>query len=88
MKALVTGATGFVGSHVADKLLEKGYEVRCIARKSSNLRWLENKNIEIVTASLDDKSSLEKAVEGVDYVYHIAGLTFARNYEEFLKGNE
>ncbi len=87
MKALVTGATGFVGSHVADKLLEKGYEVRCIARKSSNLRWLENKNIEIVTASLDDKSSLEKAVEGVDYVYHIAGLTFARNYEEFLKGN-
>lgn len=87
MKVLVTGATGFIGSHVADKLLEKGYEVRCIARKSSNLRWLENKNIEIVSASLDDKATLEKAVEGVDYIYHIAGLTFARDYDEFLKGN-
>lgn len=87
MKVLVTGATGFIGSHVADKLLEKGYDVRCIARKSSNLRWLEGKNIEIVSASLDDKQSLADAVRGVDYIYHIAGLTFARNYDEFLKGN-
>lgn len=87
MKVLVTGATGFIGSHVADKLLAKGYEVRCIARKTSNLRWLEGKDFQIVEASLDDPESLIKAVEGVDYVYHVAGLTFARNYQEFLKGN-
>ncbi len=87
MKVLVTGATGFIGSHVADKLLAKGYDVRCIARKTSNLRWLDGKNFEIVEASLDNPESLIKAVEGVDYVYHVAGLTFARNYEEFLKGN-
>lgn len=87
MKVLVTGATGFIGSHVADKLLAKGYSVRCIARKTSNLRWLEGKNFEIIEASLDDPESLQRAVEGVDYVYHVAGLTFARNYEEFLKGN-
>lgn len=87
MKVLVTGATGFIGSHVADKLLAKGYYVRCIARKTSNLRWLDGKNFEIVEASLDNPESLIKAVEGVDYVYHVAGLTFARNYEEFLKGN-
>lgn len=84
---LVTGATGFIGSHVADMLLAKGYKVRCTVRKTSNLRWLEGKNIELIEATLYDKSALEKAVEGVDYVYHIAGLTFAKNYEEFLKGN-
>lgn len=87
MKILITGATGFVGSHIADQLIEKGHEVRCIARKTSNLRWLENKPLEIVEASLGDIHSLEKAVAGVDYIYHIAGLTFAKNYEEFLKGN-
>ncbi len=87
LKVLVTGATGFIGSHIADKLLAKGYEVRCIARKTSNLRWLENKNIEIIQASLSDKQSLVKAVEGVDYIYHVAGLTFARNFDEFLVGN-
>jgi nucleoside-diphosphate-sugar epimerase len=38
MKILVTGATGFIGSHIADKLLEKNYDVRCLIRKTSNLR--------------------------------------------------
>ncbi len=87
MKALVTGATGFIGSHVADKLLAKGYDVRCIVRKSSNLRWLKDKPIELVEASLSDKESLKKAVKDIDIVFHVAGLTFAKNYDEFLKGN-
>ncbi|MFP4528457.1 MAG: NAD-dependent epimerase/dehydratase family protein [Candidatus Kapaibacterium sp.] len=87
MKALVTGATGFIGSHVADQLLGRGYEVRCTIRKTSSLRWLKDKPIELVEASLSDKASLIKAVEGVDYIVHIAGLTAARNYEEFLLGN-
>lgn len=87
MKALVTGATGFIGSHVADQLHEKGYEVRCTIRKTSNLRWLKEKPYELVESSLSDPESLEKAVEGVDYIVHIAGLTAARDYEGFLKGN-
>lgn len=87
VKALVTGATGFIGSHVADKLLAKGIEVRCIARKTSNLRWLKDKPIEIIEASLTDPQSLLKAVEDVDYIYHIGGLTAAKDYDEFLKGN-
>ncbi len=87
MKALVTGATGFVGSWVADLLREKGFEVRCTVRKTSSLRWVENKGYELVQASLYDKESLKKAVEDVDYIFHIAGLTFARNFEAFMKGN-
>ncbi|MDA3842979.1 MAG: NAD-dependent epimerase/dehydratase family protein [Candidatus Kapabacteria bacterium] len=87
MKALVTGATGFIGSHLADLLHERGLEVRCIARKKSNMRWLKDKPYEIVRASLDDPEALAEAVKGVDYVFHIAGVTFAKDYDEFLKGN-
>ena len=87
MKILVTGATGFIGSHTADKLLEKGYTVRCIVRKTSNLRWLEGKNFELVEAALSNQKELEKATENVDYIYHIAGNTSAKNLEEYLQGN-
>lgn len=68
-------------------LLERGFAVRCIARKTSNLRWLEGKNIEIVNAELSDEDSLSKAVKNVDYVFHSAGLVAAKNYDEFLKAN-
>ncbi len=44
--AVVTGANGFVGSHLVDYLLAKNFEVRCIVRKSSNLQWLEGKGTE------------------------------------------
>ena len=87
MKVLLTGATGFVGSHVADVLLERGHNVRTIIRKSSNLQWLEGKKIETVLGSLDDESSLLKALDGAEMVIHVAGLTSARTKEEFLKGN-
>jgi len=87
MKVLVTGATGFVGSHVADKLIEKKYDVRCIVRKTSNLRWVEGKKLQLIEASLSDVSSLEKAVEDVDYVYHVAGSTSARNLDGYMQGN-
>ena len=43
--AVVTGANGFVGSHLVDYLLSKNFEVRCIVRKSSNIQWLEEKNV-------------------------------------------
>jgi len=71
---LVTGGTGFVGSHVIDALLEAGHHVRCLIRSSSRLRWLEGKSVETVEADLrgDD---LATAVSGVDAVIHCAGLT-------------
>lgn len=87
MKALATGATGFIGSHLVDALLERGVEVRCIVRRQSNRRWLQGKPVEIVEASLEQPDSLPKAVAGVDVVYHIAGVIAARSYEEFYRGN-
>lgn len=87
MNVLVTGATGFVGSHVVDVLLEKGYDVRYIARSTSNLRWLEGKKAKRVDGSLSDLPSLRRAVEDADAIIHVAGLTAARSEAEFLKGN-
>ncbi|MFN3134309.1 MAG: NAD-dependent epimerase/dehydratase family protein [Candidatus Kryptonium sp.] len=87
MKALVTGATGFIGSHLVDELLNRNYEIRCIVRDTSNLKWLDGKNIEIFKGSLFDIDFLKRAVKDVDYVYHIAGVTKGRDYQDYYRGN-
>jgi nucleoside-diphosphate-sugar epimerase len=71
---LVTGGTGFVGSHVVDALLDEGYKVRCTVRGTSNLRWLEGKSVELIEADLRG-GDLAEAVTGVEAVVHCAGLT-------------
>jgi dihydroflavonol-4-reductase len=60
--AVVTGANGFVGSHLVDRLLSEGYAVKCIVRKTSDLKWLNGKNIELINAGLGNKEELIKAV--------------------------
>jgi len=71
--ALVTGASGFVGSHVVDGLLAANYNVRCLVREQSNLRWLPLERVELCRGSMMDVSSLETAARGVDLVVHNAG---------------
>lgn len=88
MKVLLTGATGFIGSHVAEILVGKGYDVYCLTRKTSSLQWLTSPHIHTVEGSLGNEESLYKAVEDTDMVFHIAGLTSARNREEFFQGNQ
>ncbi|MCP4440747.1 MAG: NAD(P)-dependent oxidoreductase [Aureispira sp.] len=85
--AVVTGANGFVGSHMADFLLKKGYIVRCIIRKTSNTKWLDDKNVELYRCGLTDVEELKKVVEDADYVYHIAGVVKAFAPEGFVRGN-
>lgn len=87
MKALVTGATGFIGSHIADLLHSKGYDIVCTIRSSSNMRWLKDKPYSLVETSLSDKAGLVKALDGVDIVFHLAGLTTAKNEADFMRGN-
>ncbi|HEY9186661.1 MAG TPA: NAD(P)-dependent oxidoreductase [Ignavibacteria bacterium] len=88
MKALVTGGTGFVGSHLTEKLLEKGWEVKCLTRKTSNLRWLKNLNVEIICGSFFDDNSLKKAVEDVDYIFHIAGAVMSKTTQGYFISNQ
>lgn len=87
MKALVTGATGFIGSHVADQLLAKGYQVRCSIRKTSNLKWLKGKPFELVETSFESVDTLRSVVDGVDYIFHIAGVVASKTLNGFMKGN-
>ncbi len=72
MKALVTGASGFVGSAVARKLIEQGHEVRVTLRPSSDRRNIQDLPVEQVNADLTDAESLKKAIEGCDSLFHVA----------------
>jgi dihydroflavonol-4-reductase len=85
--AVVTGANGFVGSHLVDHLLEKNYEVRCLVRKSSDLKWLKEKEVEIFATGLLDKEGLRRAFNGADYIYHVAGVVKSKTPEGYFKGN-
>jgi nucleoside-diphosphate-sugar epimerase len=85
--SVVTGASGFVGSHVVDKLISAGHEVKCILRKTSSRRWLENKSVEIIDCGLFDKESLKNVLKDADYLFHIAGVVKAKSQEEYNKGN-
>ena len=69
---LVTGATGFLGSHLVERLLEQGHEVRVLARESSDTSHLKTTSARIFFGDVEDYDSLLPAVKGVDIVYHAA----------------
>ena len=85
--AVVTGANGFVGSHLVDYLITKNFEVRCVVRKSSNLQWLQGKDVKIFDCGLFDKAGLREAFKDVNYIFHVAGVVKAKNEEGYFKGN-
>ncbi len=89
MTILVTGAAGFVGSHVARQLVETGDSVRVLVRHHSNLRLLEGMPVERVEGDLRDPDSLERAVTGVRRVFHVAAdyRLWTRNPAEIYQSN-
>ena len=87
MKALVTGSTGFIGSHLVDSLIKKKYKVYCLIRKSSNLKWIKDRNVELITGSYWDKASLSRAVKGMDYIFHVGAVIDAMEWDTFYKVN-
>jgi nucleoside-diphosphate-sugar epimerase len=87
MQALVTGASGFIGSALVDRLLQLGVRVRCLVRPSSNLRWLKNLPVDYVYDDLTSPGALPQAVAGMDVVYHLAGVIRASRRSGYIKGN-
>lgn len=83
MKVLVTGATGFVGSHVAERLAQGGHELRLLLRPTSSLANLEGLEYERAEGELRDVDSLRRAVQGVDAVMHLAGSTSTNSVAEY-----
>jgi nucleoside-diphosphate-sugar epimerase len=90
MKALITGAAGFVGSHLVDTCLAQGHSVRVIVRKTSDLSYLKTlgDRIEIVYGDLVDCESVFKAAAGMDVIFHPAGrVTDFGSREDFYSAN-
>lgn len=88
MNILITGATGFLGSHAADRLLQDGHTIRALVRGSSSLQWLQEKEIETIHANLQDPESLKEALQGIEGVIHVAGVTASKTKEGFFKNNQ
>lgn len=87
MKAFITGGTGFIGSHLVESLIRnKNYsELRCLVR--SEEKWLAGCNYTKIQGDLHEFSSLRKGMEGVDVVFHIAGLVKAPDWNSFERVN-
>lgn len=85
MKVLLTGASGFVGSHILDVLCEREVPTVLLLRNSSNRRFIESRlpQVEVRFGSLEDGSSLKNALAGVTHVVHCAGIVKARHGSEF-----
>jgi nucleoside-diphosphate-sugar epimerase len=87
MKAVVTGGSGFVGSHLVERLVRDGMDVVCLVRVGSDLRYLRPLGVQTRIVALEDGDALRDAVRGADYVFHVAGLTRGRTLAEYLAAN-
>jgi len=88
VRVLVTGGTGFIGSHLVEALLAQGHEVCCLVRDTRRLGWISGlPSVTIVQGDMNEPRSLLEGMRGVDQVYHVAGLTRARAAREFFRVN-
>ena len=89
LKPFLTGATGFLGSHVARILAARGAELRLLVRSTSNLKNLEGLKAETATGDLRDPASLDKAISGCDTVFHVAAdyRLWVRDPDEMYRSN-
>ncbi|MBI4543645.1 MAG: NAD-dependent epimerase/dehydratase family protein [Gemmatimonadetes bacterium] len=84
---LVTGATGFVGTHLVQALCAAGASVRALVRPTSEVARLAELGVELVPGALEDGAALARAVEGADVVLHLAATTRARNAQGYWRAN-
>lgn len=74
MKVVITGATGFVGKATVPALIDRGHQVRCFVRETSDVSHFENMDIDVYTGSLFNDDDLEKAMNGFDALVHLANV--------------
>ena len=87
-RVLVTGASGFIGSHLVDALVARGDQVTALVRKTSRVDRLESLGVALAHGDLTDPGSLRAAMAGQSIVYHLAGLTRAVRAKQFYQVNE
>jgi dihydroflavonol-4-reductase len=87
LKACVTGATGFVGAHVAAQLARRGDEVRVTVRDRRRLRALDGLDVEVVDADVLDRRGMRRALAGCDTLFHTAGVVASRPHNKVWRAN-
>jgi dihydroflavonol-4-reductase len=85
MKALITGGTGFIGSHLAEALLAAGVEVHALVRDPRNIKFLSGLDVRLAAGDL---ASVPALPSGLDWVFHLAGLTKALKKEDYYNVNQ
>ncbi len=83
MKILLTGANGFVGSHILEELTANNHNVSAVVRKTSNLKWINKNKVSLKYGSLEDENFLKEVVSDVDIVIHCAGIVRALNWDDY-----
>jgi nucleoside-diphosphate-sugar epimerase len=83
MKILITGANGFVGSHIVEELAANNYEVICAVRKNSDLKWINNRPVKLKYGTLNDKTFLKEIISETDIVIHCAGVVRALKWDTY-----
>lgn len=88
MRALVTGATGFIGSHLVEALLNKRFSVSCLIKDDEPISWIDRNRIKIYYGDITKKNSLYQAFNSrYDFIFHLAGLMNTRHPEQYYKIN-
>ncbi|MBN2246145.1 MAG: NAD-dependent epimerase/dehydratase family protein [Candidatus Aminicenantes bacterium] len=86
-KVLVTGATGFIGSHLIEEFVSRKWDVFCLIRKESRTSFLNKFPVTLKQAEIDDISALEQAVAGMDYIFHSAARIRAAPKKVYDRAN-
>ena len=87
MRSLVTGGSGFIGSHLVAYLVSRGHEVSALVRPTSPTRFLRDLNLDLVVGDIRDRDSLRPAVRGMDYVFHLGGVIAAPDRDTYFAVN-
>lgn len=87
MNVLVTGASGFIGSHLCEALLARRHRVTALIRPDDNTRWIAHLPLQFVPGDITDKSTLAAAVQEADVVFHLAALLGSEDHREYYRVN-
>jgi len=85
--AVVTGANGFIGSHLTERLVAEGHRVRCLVRPTSDRRWIAGLPVEYVTGDLTEAGTADETVAGAEWVFHLGGAVKAVDEAGFFRVN-